>query len=196
MPTRFVVTALRGGSCLLLALAALLASPSLAASGDVAVVALLMNQAGAGPPPYERVRDLDDDHDDADHEDDEGKDPPARGPPLAYPGPSYVAPTALPPNPGRYPFVADGLYDVYPLGQPNFVAGNFVIKAYCPYIIVQGIGQNWTGQGQINGAAGFYNWRFSNGASGRTDLTVNSDGSLQGHVIGAGLNWWYVARLH
>jgi hypothetical protein len=90
--------------------------------------------------------------------------------------------------------VVEGLYDVYRIGQPNIHAGILAIRTHGSSITVLGIGQDWTGQGQINGASGFYNWRFSNGASGRTDLTVNADGSLQGHVLGAGLNWWYVAR--
>jgi len=105
---------------------------------------------------------------------------------------AMMTPANAAPASGRH--VVDGLYDVHPLGQPNMLVGNMEIESQGPYIIVRGIGQNWTGQGQMNGGTGFYDWRFANGASGRTDLTVNPDGSLQGHVVGSGLNWRYEAR--
>jgi hypothetical protein len=59
-------------------------------------------------------------------------------------------------------------------------------------------GSGWSGTGQINGNSGFYDWRFTNGKSGRTTFTVRSDGTIDGHVEGPagdkGLNWAYVAR--
>jgi hypothetical protein len=54
-------------------------------------------------------------------------------------------------------------------------------------------GDRWDGSGNINGMEGYYDWRFLDGKTGRTTFTVQSDGSLIGHVQGSGINWVYIA---
>lgn len=54
-------------------------------------------------------------------------------------------------------------------------------------------GDRWDGTGNINGTQGYYDWRFLDGRTGRTTFTVQSDGSLIGHVQGSGIDWVYIA---
>jgi hypothetical protein len=56
-------------------------------------------------------------------------------------------------------------------------------------------GQGWSGEGSVSGGSGYYNWRFSDGRTGRTDIRASaSDGITQGTVRGSGINWTYTAR--
>jgi len=59
--------------------------------------------------------------------------------------------------------------------------------------IVRGIG--WVGQGEVNGQNAYYDWKFDDGRTGRTTMTINyDDNSFKGHVLGSGLDWTYLAR--
>jgi hypothetical protein len=57
-------------------------------------------------------------------------------------------------------------------------------------------GDRWDGSGNIDGMQGYYDWRFLDGRTGRTTFTVQSDGSLIGHVQGSGIDWVYIAIPH
>jgi hypothetical protein len=55
-------------------------------------------------------------------------------------------------------------------------------------------GEGWSGTGRVQGGSGYYDWRFTDGKSGRTTFTVGQDGTVSGYVSGSGLDWHYVAR--
>jgi hypothetical protein len=59
---------------------------------------------------------------------------------------------------------------------------------------VRGIEQDWGGQGTLNGTEGYYDWKFGDGRTGRTTITVNTDGTITGHVSGSGIDWVYRAK--
>jgi hypothetical protein len=59
---------------------------------------------------------------------------------------------------------------------------------------VRGLDQAWAGEGFVEGPRGRYCWRLADGRTGQTLFTVNPDGSLTGHVLGDGEDWWYLAR--
>lgn len=59
---------------------------------------------------------------------------------------------------------------------------------------VRGVQQDWGGQGKLNGMEGYYDWKFGNGKTGRTTFTVNTDGTIKGHVLGSGIDWVYIAK--
>ncbi len=63
---------------------------------------------------------------------------------------------------------------------------------------VRGVGEKpdqvWVGMGGVDGREGYYEWKFADGKSGRTTFVINADGTLKGHVLGSGLDWWYLAR--
>jgi hypothetical protein len=89
-----------------------------------------------------------------------------------------------------------GVYQLYPVGAENGspIAKMLITWREDQYFSVRGLGQTWSGEGRIEEGKGFYNWIFENGDSGKTTLTVNADGTLNGHVVGSGLNWMYLAR--
>ena len=87
-----------------------------------------------------------------------------------------------------------GVHDVFPSGRPDARVTGFLIRPGNPGFFIAGMGQPWTGQGQVNGQSGFYDWKFSDGRSGRTDFRINPDGSLQGHVVGPGIDSEFIAR--
>jgi len=60
-------------------------------------------------------------------------------------------------------------------------------------------GSGWSGTGRISGSSGYYDWKFTNGGTGRTTISARSDGTLEGHVRGTGpggrpLDWSYIAK--
>lgn len=55
-------------------------------------------------------------------------------------------------------------------------------------------GPGWGGEGKVEGTQGYYDWKFDDGRTGRTTFVINSDGTLKGHVLGSGLDWWYMAH--
>ena len=59
---------------------------------------------------------------------------------------------------------------------------------------IRGVDQSWAGEGAIDGNKGYYYWIFDDGKTGRTTFTINPDGTLKGHVLGSGLDWWYRAN--
>ncbi|HLG42472.1 MAG TPA: HEAT repeat domain-containing protein [Planctomycetota bacterium] len=61
---------------------------------------------------------------------------------------------------------------------------------------VRGVGQSWEADGTLEGNKGHYDWRFGNGASGKTVFEIAADGTLRGQVQGEGpeLNWKFIAR--
>jgi hypothetical protein len=87
-----------------------------------------------------------------------------------------------------------GAYDVFPMGSTGSPTTRFLIRPSNPGFFISGMGQPWTGQGQFNGRSGFYDWKFPDGRAGRTDFTVYPDGSLQGHLVGAGIDSQFIAR--
>lgn len=56
-------------------------------------------------------------------------------------------------------------------------------------------GAGWIGLGKLTVNKGYYNWKFDDGKSGKTTFIVKPDGSLEGHVLGSGLDWNYLAKL-
>jgi regulation of enolase protein 1 (concanavalin A-like superfamily) len=58
-------------------------------------------------------------------------------------------------------------------------------------LLVEGSG--WTGEGEFDGQRGFYNWRFTDGKIGRTDIYLDDKGVLHGQVRGSGLDWDFMA---
>ena len=58
----------------------------------------------------------------------------------------------------------------------------------------------WDSVGKLQGKHGYYDWKFDDGKSGRTDFVVTADGNLIGHVQisdparQATFNWWYLAK--
>jgi len=64
--------------------------------------------------------------------------------------------------------------------------------------LVRGVGEKpdqvLIGMGGVDGREGYYEWKFADGKAGRTTFVVNADGTLKGHVLGSGLDWWYLAR--
>src|SRR5262249_50291516 len=59
---------------------------------------------------------------------------------------------------------------------------------------IRGLDQAWAGEGMVEGQHGRYCWRFADGRTGQTLFAINPDGTLTGHVVGSGLDWWYLAR--
>jgi hypothetical protein len=59
--------------------------------------------------------------------------------------------------------------------------------------IVRGIG--WVAQGEVHDQYAYYDWKFDDGRTGRTTMFINyDDHTFSGHVVGSGLDWWYLAR--
>ncbi|WP_165235820.1 hypothetical protein [Aquisphaera insulae] len=58
--------------------------------------------------------------------------------------------------------------------------------------VVRGIGQDWVGQGLIINFKGYYDWKFDDGKAGRTELVLKPDGTIEGRVVGAGIDWEYL----
>lgn len=58
----------------------------------------------------------------------------------------------------------------------------------------------WQGTGKLQGKQGYYEWKFEDGKSGRTDFVITADNNLIGHVQiadpakQASFNWWYLAK--
>jgi tetratricopeptide (TPR) repeat protein len=89
----------------------------------------------------------------------------------------------------------EGTYYIYRLENPaSGVLGVMTITLRDNGFMVQGDNEDWQAEGRINGIHGYYDWKFKDGRNGRTIFTVNSDGTLKGHVLGSGEDWWYVAR--
>jgi len=55
-------------------------------------------------------------------------------------------------------------------------------------------GQDWSGDGVMEGADGHYDWRFHDGRMGRTTVRVGRAGRLHGHVVGSGIDWHYIGE--
>ncbi len=97
--------------------------------------------------------------------------------------------------------LAAGLYSLYVLGNDNNAVGHMTITAWgADTFLIRGT--DWVGMGKIEGSQGYYDWKFDanspfrdlRGMTGRTTFTINPDGTLKGHVVGSGLDWWYLAR--
>jgi hypothetical protein len=87
-----------------------------------------------------------------------------------------------------------GIYDVYRLDDQRVRVTGEIIRQVGQDFTISGIGQPWSGQGSVTGRHGYYDWRFSDGKSGRTEFSINQDGSLQEHVFGSGLDFMFLAR--
>jgi hypothetical protein len=89
-----------------------------------------------------------------------------------------------------------GTYRLFMADKPNagVIASIQVRQSADGSIRVDGTDQPWSGTGEVRGAEGYYNWRFSDGKTGRTQFHVNPDGTLRGHVQGSGIDWWFLAR--
>src|SRR5205814_2210896 len=84
----------------------------------------------------------------------------------------------------------NGIYFLYPKDTSNEepIAKMAITGRGDEGFSVRGLGQAWSGEGRIDDGKGFYNWIFENGDSGKTTLTINTDGTLHGHVVGSSLN--------
>lgn len=88
-----------------------------------------------------------------------------------------------------------GIYYLYHLEKPaSGVVSVMTITLRDNVLLVQGNNEDWKGKGRINGIHGYSDFKYKDGRKGRTTFTVNSDGTLKGHVVGSGEDWWYVAR--
>ena len=87
-----------------------------------------------------------------------------------------------------------GPYDVFQSNRPDLRVTGFSIRSYGQNFSISGVGQNWVGRGRTDGQIGFYDWRFPDGRTGRTDFRINPDGSLQGHAVGTGVDFSFLAR--
>ena len=54
-------------------------------------------------------------------------------------------------------------------------------------------GDSWDGEGIFDGKQGHYIWKFKDGRSGRTDISLDETGLLYGVVKGSGIDWTYWA---
>jgi tetratricopeptide (TPR) repeat protein len=58
----------------------------------------------------------------------------------------------------------------------------------------------WESVGKLQGKTGYYDWKFADGKTGRTDFVVTADNDLIGYVQiadparRANFNWWYLAK--
>lgn len=97
-------------------------------------------------------------------------------------------------NPGRAADSISGTYSLYRLEAPDKgPVGKMVITAFRgEKFLIRGA--EWVGEGKVEGEQGYYDWKFDDGRTGRTTFIINSDGTLKGHVLGSGLDWWYLAR--
>jgi hypothetical protein len=87
----------------------------------------------------------------------------------------------------------DNTYDLYDADQGYVAVGSMkIFNQEGASFDVQGSG--WSGRGNLTGSDGFYDWRFTDGKTGRTEFSVDARGVLHGHVKGSGINWSYVAR--
>ncbi len=93
-----------------------------------------------------------------------------------------------------------GHWDLRRAGQPNSqpVAG---MELEDSSLGLTARGTGWSGRGGFDGKSGYYDWRFSNGTSGRTTFTLEGQNTLNGTVQtngGAGhgdpkYNWNFTA---
>lgn len=76
------------------------------------------------------------------------------------------------------------------LGPQGLPIGKMTITQIGDRLSVSGPG--WKGTGSFDGKAGYYDWTFLNGASGRTTITFDDQTKiLQGTVKGTGINLVY-----
>lgn len=54
-------------------------------------------------------------------------------------------------------------------------------------------GDSWRGEGSFDGRRGFYNFRDTDGQTGRTDFFIDENGALHGKVRGSGMGWNFIA---
>ena len=89
----------------------------------------------------------------------------------------------------------EGEYVLYRVGDPSKTpVTEMIITARGENTFqIRGKGQNWAGDGKVEGKEGYYDWRFDEGISGRTTFVINPDGTLTGHVVGSGVDWKYLA---
>lgn len=86
-----------------------------------------------------------------------------------------------------------GVYQLYDIGNGKRVTSMQIIQSGSS-IQVRGIGQSWSGIGALSGHGGYYDWRFADGKSGRTNFQIGANGTLTGHVLGSGINWSFVGH--
>ncbi len=89
-----------------------------------------------------------------------------------------------------------GVYVLYYLQDPGLgpVTSMAITARGEGCFSVRGLDQAWAGEGFLQGNRGRYCWRFPDGRTGQTEFAVNPDGTLTGHVLGSGQDWWYLAR--
>ncbi|QWG12048.1 tetratricopeptide repeat protein [Bradyrhizobium sediminis] len=106
-----------------------------------------------------------------------------------------------------------GMYDLYNLkrfrtaGELPAPASRMVIAAGDGGTIQAGSPSDvvkpesvWKSVGKLQGRHGYYDWKFEDGKTGRTDFVVTADNDLIGHVQisdparQAQFNWWYLAK--
>jgi hypothetical protein len=87
----------------------------------------------------------------------------------------------------------EGTYFLYQKDAPSEKAGEMIITAWKgDSFLIRGSG--WIGQGEMKGNKGFYEWKFDDGKTGKTQIELNPDGTFTGHVVGSGINWKYIAK--
>jgi len=86
-----------------------------------------------------------------------------------------------------------GIWKCRPTDNPNSSKYNTMkITQSGKKITVKGIGQEWSGEGKFDGNEGYYDWKFSNGKTGRTKIYIDADGNLFGEVRGQITPWNYI----
>jgi len=87
-----------------------------------------------------------------------------------------------------------GTYRLYTLTEPAHTASPDYItitRKAPPSIAVQG--NDFTGEGSFVDASGSYDWKYTGGSSGKTEIVSNPDGTLTLHVIWPTGQLWSVA---
>jgi hypothetical protein len=85
-----------------------------------------------------------------------------------------------------------GTYTLYDLDDPTGAPkGEIKIAQDGDTLLITGDG--WRAAGKIHDGTGYYDWTFTDGRIGRTEIKRNDDGTINGLVHGSGLNWTYLA---
>lgn len=96
--------------------------------------------------------------------------------------------------PASYADSLEGDYNLYDDGhtEEGVIGGMTIYNRRGDDFSVRGEG--WQAEGRIEGMQGHYDWRFDDGRAGRTTFSLQPDGDLRGHVLGADLDWYYLAK--
>jgi uncharacterized protein (UPF0333 family) len=88
--------------------------------------------------------------------------------------------------------ILEGQWNLHYPGVPSGVPGNLGwLEFEVDGTDLKVHGHDWKGNVTFDGKQGYYNWKFVDGKSGRTNIYLNSSGILFGRVRGSGIDWTY-----